>query len=211
MTCEEFERVLPETEGAHSSEQESHLHSCLLCSELTDDLNAIARQARLLRDSESEEPASRVWNSIEIALRQEGLIREVNLAPYLVPARPRPRRLAWLIPASALLLLTFGLVQHEHPRNETAARSPIASVNPEPVEAANSDDQQLLEVVSARSPAMRASYAASLRDVNSYIRDAERSVKTDPNDVQAQQYLMSAYEQKSMVYQMALDRPLQQQ
>jgi hypothetical protein len=211
MTCEEFERVLPEIEGAHSAEQESHLHSCSVCSELVDDLNAIALQARLLRDSENEEPAPGIWNSIEIALRQEGLIRDLTSAPYLVPARPRPRRLAWLIPAGALLLLTFGLVQHERPRSELTPQVPIASANPEPTDAANSDDQQLLEVVSARSPAMRASYAASLRDVNSYIRDAEQSVKTDPNDVQAQQYLMSAYEQKSMLYQIALDRPLQQQ
>ena len=55
---------------------------------------------------------------------------------------------------------------------------------------------------------MRASYAANLRDVNSYIRDAEESVKIDPNDEQAQKYLMDAYEQKSIVYEMAMDRSL---
>jgi hypothetical protein len=73
-------------------------------------------------------------------------------------------------------------------------------------DASSPDDQQLLDVVSRRAPAMRASYEANLRDVNSYIRDAEESAKINPNDEQAQQYLMNAYEQKSMVYEIALNR-----
>jgi hypothetical protein len=44
--------------------------------------------------------------------------------------------------------------------------------------------------------------------VNSYIRDAEKSVETNPNDAEAQRYLMDAYDQKAMVYEMALNRSL---
>jgi hypothetical protein len=55
---------------------------------------------------------------------------------------------------------------------------------------------------------MRAAYAANLKSVNDYIRDAEESVKSDPNDEEAQQSLMAAYEQRAMVYEMALDRSL---
>ncbi len=73
-------------------------------------------------------------------------------------------------------------------------------------DASTAGDQQLLEAVSRRTPAMRASYEANLRDVDSYIHDAQESLKTDPNDEQAQQYLLNAYEQKSMVYQMALQQ-----
>ena len=75
--------------------------------------------------------------------------------------------------------------------------------------AANSnDDQQLLEVVGSRAPSMRTSYADNLQNVNAYIRDAEQTVQNDPNDEEAQRSLMAAYEQKAMVYEMALDRSL---
>ena len=57
-------------------------------------------------------------------------------------------------------------------------------------------------------PSMRAEYEANLRSVNAYIRDAEESADSDPNDEVAQQYLRNAYEQKAMVYEMALDRSL---
>ena len=62
--------------------------------------------------------------------------------------------------------------------------------------------------MSSHSPTLLASYQADLRDVNSYIRDAEQSVETNPNDAEAQQYLMDAYDQKAMVYEMALNRSL---
>ena len=55
---------------------------------------------------------------------------------------------------------------------------------------------------------MRASYETELRHVNEYIRDAEQSAKANPEDEAAQQYLMNAYEQKAMVYELAVDRSL---
>jgi hypothetical protein len=207
MTCEEFERVLPEHEGGHTIEQQSHLKSCSPCSELVADLNAISEQARFLQDT--DEPNQRVWNSIEIALRREGLIREPALVPFLIHSQPRRRRFAWLIPAGAVALLALGVVQYRRVPVQTAGQIPGASsTNSEIADNSSVEDQQLLEVVSREAPAMRASYAANLRDVNSYIRDAEKSVKIDPNDPQAQKYLMDAYEQKSMVYQMAMNRSL---
>jgi hypothetical protein len=59
-----------------------------------------------------------------------------------------------------------------------------------------------------RSASPGATYESDLKRVNAYIQDAEQSVKKDPNDEQANQYLMAAYEQKAMVYEMALDRSL---
>ncbi|HZE28154.1 MAG TPA: hypothetical protein VE083_12230, partial [Terriglobales bacterium] len=70
------------------------------------------------------------------------------------------------------------------------------------------NDEQLLEEVASRAPMMRAAYESNLKDVNAYIRDAQDSVNADPNDEQAQQALMDAYGQKSMIYEMALDRSL---
>lgn len=205
MTCEEFERVLPEVEDRHTSEQQVHLNSCSSCSGLVADLEAIAQQAKFLQYT--DEPNSRVWNSIEIALRQEGLIREKQ-TPFLVPSRPRSWRVAWMIPAAALMLLTAGVVRYQRSSDQTAQQ--IASVPADPAkevaDTSTAGDEQLLAAVSSRTPAMRAAYEANLKDVDSYIRDAEKSLKADPNDEQAQQYLRNAYEQKSMVYEMAMNR-----
>jgi DNA-binding SARP family transcriptional activator len=62
--------------------------------------------------------------------------------------------------------------------------------------------------VESRTPALRAAYENELRNVNAYIRDAEQSVETDPNDEEAQQTLMEAYGQKAVVYELAMDRSL---
>ncbi len=157
-------------------------------------------------------PAPELWNSIELALRQEGLIRDSKPEIVSVPIKTtrRPWRAAWLVPVAALLLLAFGLKLRNHPSTATAELQGASDVVSAPVSYAGlTDDQQLLSVVSQHAPAMRASYEANLQDVNSYIRDAEESVKRDPNDEQARQYLMNAYEQKTMVYEMVLDRSAQ--
>jgi hypothetical protein len=215
MTCEEFERVLPELEGSSRSiEQEMHLKSCSRCSDLVSDLNAISQQARFLQSS--EEPSPWVWNSIEVALRQEGLIRQPQRVRAQAPSPLFGWKLRWLVPLAAAFLIVFGVFvrQREASQLKVSEQQPqpasqVSSLlRPDEVGVMASDDQQLLNTVTARMPSMRAAYEANLRSVNAYIRDAEQSAHSDPNDEVAQQYLMNAYEQRAMVYEMALDRSL---
>jgi hypothetical protein len=211
MTCTEFERVLPELEGGYSFEQEEHLKSCRRCSTLTLDLEAIAQQARLLQGT--EEPSPVVWNSIEIALKEEGLIRPSSPGRFTVPALSR-WRMGWLAPVAAALLVAFGVLLHQQQSKlarQEAARSSAAITNSahDPRGSSSTDEDQLLGIVSSRGPAFRAAYESDLRAVDAYIRDAELSARNDPNDEIAQQYLMNAYEQRAMVYQMAMERSLQ--
>ncbi len=80
------------------------------------------------------------------------------------------------------------------------------SVGPDdhaPMMTASTADQKFLDTV---SPEMRSTYEGQLRAVNSYIRDAENYLKQNPGDEDGRQHLMDAYEQKEMLYQMALDR-----
>jgi hypothetical protein len=210
MTCEEFERVLPELGNDHSIEQDEHMKSCSTCSELVSDLNEISKQGRLLQGC--EEPSPWVWNSIEVALRQEGLIRE---QPGNLQVHP-PRlswKLRWLVPAAAASLIFFGVLLHERggiPKHQARQESPAGVVTADlQTEGMPSEDMQLLNSVAARTPSMRDAYEQNLRAVNAYIHDAEQSANNDPNDEVAQQYLRNAYEQKAMVYEMALDRSLQ--
>jgi hypothetical protein len=215
MTCEEFERVLPELGSGHSIEQEEHLKSCPSCSDLVADLNAISQQARHLQGS--EEPSPWVWNSIEVALRQEGLIRQPQQQHALLHPPRLSWKLRWLVPSAAVFLVVAGVLMHQRgaaPARIAEQQSQPAGVvtadlqRPNQAEVMAGDDLQLLNTVASRTPSMRAAYEENLRAVNAYIRDAEQSAHSDPNDEVAQQYLRNAYEQKAMVYEMALDRSL---
>ena len=214
MTCNEFVRVLPELEGGQTVEQQQHLRTCPRCAELIADLDAITEQAQLLRDGELDEPGPRVWNSIEIALRQEGLIREPLPTAVSTRFTPPRRRLVWLVPAMAALLVVLGLLVYEKGGVQPqVATAPMPAATADVTSVAESDlvpeEKQLLSIVEARTPALRSSFESDLRAVDSYIRDAEQSTRNNPNDEIAQQHLMNAYEQRAMVYEMAMDRNLQ--
>ena len=214
MNCADFQEVLPEViEGGRTAEQESHLKSCPMCSGLVADLDLIASEARQLQDV--AEPNPRVLNSIEIALRQEGILRDPRLRPELVPPRPRRWNLAWLAPVAAILVVGFGIgVYQRNPRlsAQLDQQAPPAITKPQtgenPPNVSKIEDEQLLAAVAKRSPAMQEQYASNLQNVNAYIKDAEESAQADPNDEEAQQIVMDAYEQRANVYEMALDRSL---
>ena len=53
---------------------------------------------------------------------------------------------------------------------------------------------------------MRATYENQLKAVNADIRETQAYVKRNPGDADAQQHLMDAYQQKALLYQIALDR-----
>jgi hypothetical protein len=217
MNCAQFQEVLPDViDSGRNAEQEAHLQSCSACSSLVADLDLIAVEARQLQDF--AEPAPRVWNSIEIALRQEGLIREPHFGPSLLPPVERRWKLGWLSPLAVAAVLVFGVFvyQRNYRQTQTLAQATppvsatVAELHPGDIQKNinNKEDQQLLEEVGSRAPAVQAAYASNLQNVNAYIRDAEASAQADPNDEEAQQVVMDAYEQRATVYEMALDRSL---
>ena len=213
MTCAEFEQVLPDLmEGAHNLEVEAHLNSCPKCWELVSDLRAITDECKLLRSS--EEPSLQVWNSIESALHREGLIRESEpRRPFLVPTtRRRWGATAWLVPLAAVLLIAIAFVMSRPGMDRVAKQTnPPAQVTvpTSPTSGETADDgQQVLAEVADSALMMEATYEENLRNVNSYIHDAEAALTENPNDDEARQYLMEARQQKEMLYEMALDRSL---
>jgi len=68
------------------------------------------------------------------------------------------------------------------------------------------DDNQFLTQVSQRAPTMRATYANQLQAVNNEIRETQAYISRYPADVDARQHLLEVYQQKAMLYQMALER-----
>src|SRR6266513_638870 len=118
MTCAEFQYQLPDLlEEDGSPELQAHLKGCAICSGLATSLQTIIGEARTLQAS--HEPSPRVWNSIEIALRKEGLIRqpETRHRHFLLPSLSRRWGAApWLVPARAALLVAVAFFLHAPPK-----------------------------------------------------------------------------------------------
>lgn len=206
MNCVEFERDLLEVlEGSHTPEQQAHVDSCPACRGMLTDLNFISSQAKTL--VAEEEPGPHVWHMLEAQLRSEGLIREPRVERERTSIFARWRT-AWLVPAAAALALVAGLKMYGPAGagdNVPVAKTP-AVTSPNAMAAVSNEDQQMMNTVAARVPAQQARYRADLNDANAFIRDAEQSIKDDPNDVYTQQMLINAYAQKQMLYDLAVDR-----
>jgi hypothetical protein len=71
---------------------------------------------------------------------------------------------------------------------------------------ASEDDEQFLSEVSQGAPTMRETYEKQLRAVNAEIRETQEYIKLHPDDLDARQHLLETYQQKALLYQMALDR-----
>ena len=210
MNCVELHQSLAEVEGSSSAEQQSHLAGCPACSTLVADLNLIISTAAELR--EVDEPSPRVWNSIAIALRQERLIRPPGESRSLVASfGVRWGWARWMVPAAAALLILVGIYANQHSLS-TRLTKDTPRLLPVPANVAVADagmnDAELLQEVADRAPFMKMQYEDNLRRVNEYILDAQSTVEANPNDAEARRSLMDAYQQKAMLFEMAMDRSL---
>ncbi len=208
MNCVELQASLAEIEDGRSPAQRDHLKSCPECSTLVSELILIASTAVELRGG--EDPGPHLWKSIESALRQEGIIRPQRTSRSLLPAiSSRWAWARWMVPAAAALLITVGLYVRQHSlANQLASNAAALAPAVSDPEIAGLNDADLLQEVAAQSPAVKAQYADNLRRVNEYIQDAKAVVAANPNDDEARRSLMEAYQQKAMLFDLAMDRSL---
>ncbi|MGE5112276.1 MAG: hypothetical protein ACM3JB_15535 [Acidobacteriaceae bacterium] len=199
MTCAEFQRVLPyiiDTGG--NAEQEQHLRDCPVCADLVADLRYIADQAKLLVPM--EDPSPRVWEGLQKSLEREGLVKSAPARRVLLGLPLN--EWGWVATGAAVVLLVAGIFfTRAGAPAEQPAGTQVASLSSS--SAFSVEDQQILDTVAQLSPEARATYEQGLRDVNSYIQDAERTVRANPDDATARQFLMHAYQQKAMLYRLA--------
>jgi hypothetical protein len=242
MNCVDLQRSLAEVEelstaGQKTAQivaQQAHLKACAACATLVAELDLIASSASELRAT--EEPSPRVWNAIEIALRQEGLIRPQTNRPFVVPQpvvlQPVASRAVssrslssfaagwgwrgWLVPAAAALLIAVGIfvnqrsLSHRLAKNVVPAAATVRAVDATVagLNVAGLNDDDLLQEIQNQTPAMRAQYVDNLRSANEYISDAQSTVDANPNDEESRRSLLEAYQQKAMLFEMAMDRSL---
>jgi hypothetical protein len=210
MNCVELQQSLAGVEDGTTAEQNAHLRGCPACSTLVKELNLIIAAAGRLQ--EADEPSPRVWNSIEIALRREGLVRPQPAPRPVTPSFIAHWRTArWFVPAAVMLVLAAGIFLRQ--RSQPSSLSQQASLtapaaNQVDLNRADLNDDDLMQEVSDSAPAMKTQYQDNLRRVNESIRDAQNLVEESPNDEDARRSLMDAYQQKTMLFELAMDRSL---
>jgi hypothetical protein len=106
-----------------------------------------------------------------------------------------------------MLLLALGIyTRREASPNQVAQHASVAVPVANP---SDLNDADLMQEVAANDPAMKTQYEENLRQVNESIRESQGVVDESPNDAEARRSLMDAYHQKSMLFEMAMDRSLQ--
>ncbi len=209
LNCQQFEDQLPELVdgGEWSAEQRAHGQSCRHCTSLVEDLRQIAQEAPEL--AAMHEPSPKVWLELRKSLVAEGIIRPQAKPGRLMDFFFSPSWRPTLIPlgaAAALVILFVAYKSDSRPTN-TALNQPTMVTPANAAAMLDDDDVQLLDEVSSKTPALRATYEDNLKSANAYIRDAKETVAKSPDSGEAREDLMHAYNEKAMVYEMAINRP----
>ncbi len=214
MTCAEFQAVLPYIiDNGGSADQQEHLRNCAVCSDLVADLKYIAEQAKLLVPM--MEPSPKVWDGIRSSLQREGLVKNSARGSLLSStAVPRWGPATWLIPMAAALFLAVGLFYYQNRVTSPPASAEMQAPGAEEASApavplqfaamSEAQDRQVLSDVAAHAPSLSRAYQEGLQRVNAYIADARTLVASNPDDEQSRRALLEAYQQKAMLYNMAM-------
>lgn len=216
MTCAEFQAVLPYIiDNGGNAEQQEHLGQCAVCSDLVSDLKYIADQAKLLVPM--MDPSKKVWDGIKDSLQREGLVKD-SARGSLLGSIPLTRwgPANWLLPVAAVLLVAIGLFYYQNntTENQAVAVNAPSAVAVEPALSlqlaamSSAQDQQILAEIASHAPTLSPAYQQELQRVNAYITDARGLVTSNPDDEDSRQALMEAYQQKAMLYNMAMQHSL---
>lgn len=222
MQCDRFEQILIEQdEGPLPKEAIAHIDDCEACRALTADLTFI-HDVALEMGGEGIVPPERVWVSLRNLLEVEHIIRD----PQLSPVPPSVRYGWWAAfqrPALAgsflaLILVAAGLISYRGSQGSSSqsAMLPQFTVEqgtPAILSAVGVFKQESLSVGSdllpglqKRDAAVTASIRRNLEIVDNFIAECEKSVREQPDNEMAREYLYGAYEQKAEVLATAMNR-----
>ncbi|SRR5579871_800966 len=220
MKCEQFERILEQQEGGPLPKQAAaHLEECNTCRALSADLGAI-RDAALELSAGEEAPPERIWVSLRNQLEAEGLIRNTQpVSRALEPARSSWWSV-WQRPAVAgaflaLLLAASGAIGFLSNAPQISVQSQISprqEVSPT-LTADNVFKEEILTVgndavsgLQRQDTTVTQSIRRNLQLVDNLIAICEKSVREQPDNQMARDYLYGAYQQKAELLAAAMNR-----
>jgi hypothetical protein len=222
MQCEQFEQLLEQQdEGALPKPALAHLETCEACRALSADFSAIHDMALEL-GGEGIAPPERVWISLRNQLEAERLILQPQAAPRSASRASSGWWSVFQRPAVAvaflgLVLAAASTVGYMSNFAQTTVHSQLA-FQPEtsPVPAADSVfKEEVLTVGSDSIPglqrqdtAVTASIRRNLQIVDNFIAICEKSVREQPDNQMAREYLYGAYQQKAELLATAMNRSM---
>ena len=215
IQCAQFEQMLEtQPDAPLSGAAGAHMDSCVRCHLLWSDLEAV-RAAGAEWGAEEVSPPERIWTALRVQLESEGLIRERSggrdwLASWL-GATPR-----WaLAGASVSLLLIAGMlasfqttesdIRAGLPMRLSIAAAPKVEIS-ELGKTLDGDLKRVLDSFPEGSALLASSFRENLGIVDNLIAVCEKSVREQPDDPMARDYLYGAYEQKAVLLATATDR-----
>ena len=223
MQCEHFEQFLvQEDEGTLPKTALSHMEGCQACRALSADFGAIHEMALGL-GAEGIAPPERVWVSLRNQLEAEGLIR----GPQTESPKASDSGHGWWAvfqrPAFAgvflgLVLAAASTIGYWSNSPQTASRdsqlAPQQEVSSVPT-AESVFKEEVLTVGSDSFPgverqdtAVTDSIRRNLQIVDNFIALCENSVREQPDNPMAREYLYGAYQQKAELLATATSRSL---
>lgn len=197
MQCENFHDYLGAwMDGERTPELEGHLRSCSSCRELLGDLTAIRAAGQSLGEVE---PPTRVWTAIRARLEEENLIREPGWKDWIPSfgiSWPRPAvagaTLAVLV-AGAFLL---GIEMQNYNNMQRWTQGTEADTQ-RIQQNLGSFELHEVSALHGPNPVVNASFQKNLQIVDNYIAMCEKSVREEPDNELARDYLYEAYHQKA--------------
>ena len=216
IQCAQFERMLEDQpDGPLSAGAAAHLQGCVDCRVLWSDIGAI-RAAGLEWGKEEVEPPEYLWSSLRRQLESEGLIRETSRQRgwFEVWFGAAPR---WTLAGASvsLLLIAAMMASYQMSERKSAAVLPlrlsISAATPKLVAAdlgktLDGDAKRVFDSLPEGNPVLASSLRENLGIVDNLIADCEKSVREQPDDAIARDYLYGAYEQKAVLLATATDR-----
>lgn len=201
MQCIEFRKLAgPWMEGERAADAAAHFAGCPRCQLLVGELEAIRAAARELAE-DAPEPPERVWVSLRKQLEIEELIRTPE--PQVTQ---RAGGWSFLLarPALAAVYLTVLLAaavlvgtRTNQPAEQIAGPglAPPALVAAQPQ--LTQEGPGAVAALHEHNPVVTESYRKSLEMVDNFIALCEKTIREEPQNQLALDYLYGAYQQKA--------------
>jgi hypothetical protein len=203
--CNEFLNHLDAwMEGERHPDARAHARDCEGCRSVADDLDAICETARSFATAEVEPPA-RVWIALRAQLEQEGLIRSPRRGWLGSPthwfdgisgALPRPAFAAACLAAVIAVAFALGRRTDTQFNDNSWIRTTQTFTTPLSAQLATAEQDTISSMPVSNSLAT-ASLHENLAIVDNYIALCEKSVREEPQNEMARDYLYEAYHQKA--------------
>jgi hypothetical protein len=222
MQCEQFEQLLKQQDdGALPEPALAPLEACDACRALSADFGAIHDMALDL-GAEGIAPAERVWVTLRNQLEAQGLIPGAQESPRSAEHTSHGWWAVFQRPAVAgaflgLVLAAAATVSFWSDFPQTAGHSQLAfQQTTSTVPSADSVfKEEVLTVGSDSIPGLRRQDTAvsdslrrNLQIVDNFIAICEKSVREQPDNQMAREYLYGAYQQKAELLATAMNRSM---